>query len=330
MRTKVIYCEIDFLRVLFERLTRTYSPLDEDWEEGACARKIIKILSNELTRVHFDDQQKFSQLQKENEYFFKMIKRAESTEGYAEKDCEAYVTLKDAGEKELNSAYFVVSEKGNEDDKGILFLTPDTVNNKCLYEDSGQGIKDGEVCKWVELLRSAKHNCNAIIAFDNYLNKHKEINLYPILDTLLPAKLPDDISFHICLFMQEQRGVSLESEYRDISYTLNRMRPELLFDLTIFQCFTADFHDRAIITNNMWIGCEGGFDLLKKDKYGFHTQSTKDTKTHIIYPFLQERTNWSVKSYDNLIRDALSIMKSHQPIGSNTPNRLLDGCDENS
>lgn len=323
MRTKVIYCEIDFLRVLFDRLTRTYSPLDDDWEEGACARKIIKILSNELTRVHFDNQQKFSQLQKENEYFFKMIKRAESTEGYADKDCEAYVTLKDAGEKELNSAYFVVSEKGNGDDKGILFLTPETINNKCLYEDFGQGIAKGRSYTWAELLKNTKHNCNAIIAFDNFLYKHKDINLYPILDALLPTKLPENISFHIALFMQEQYGVGMEQEYEEISSALKQMRPDLSIDLTIYQCFTGDFHDRAFITNNLWIGCEGGFDLLKKDKYGKNTISTKVTKTHLVYPFLQENKNWALESYDLFLKDAANIVRSHGYKGTNH-NRILE------
>lgn len=323
MRTKVIYCEIDFLRVLFDRLTRTYSPLDDDWEEGACARKIIKILSNELTRVHFDDQQKYSQLLKDNEYFFKMIKRAESTEGYADKDCDAYVTLKDAGEKELNSAYFVMSEKGNENDKGILFLTPDTINNKCLYEDFGQGIAKGRSYTWTELLEKTKHNCNAIIAFDNFLYKQKDINLYPILDALLPIKLPENISFQIALFMQEQYGVGIEQEYAEISRALKQMRPNLSIELTIYQCYTGDFHDRAFITNHIWIGCEGGFDLLKKDKRGNNSISTKVTKTHLVYPFLQENKNWVVESYDLFLKDATNIVRSHGYKGANR-NRILE------
>lgn len=58
---KNIYCEIDFLKVLFERLNRTYSPLDDDWEEGDYARKIIKLLSQGSAIICFDDKEKFIQ-----------------------------------------------------------------------------------------------------------------------------------------------------------------------------------------------------------------------------------------------------------------------------
>lgn len=323
MMNKDIYCEIDFLKVLFDRLSRTYSPLDDDWEEGDCARKIVKLLSQGSVIIRFDDTEKFIQLQRENEYFFKIVKRSESTDGYPEMRCDSFISIDSLKEEGLNALYFVVSGDQGATQKGVMALTPTTINNSNLYKDFGEGIKDKEICKWGNLLRNAKHNCNAIIAFDNFLYKRKESNLFPIFDALLPEALPLNISFQILIFMQLKEGMKVEKEYEIIYDALKRMRPNLLFELTVYQCYTADFHDRAIATNNLWIGCEGGFDLLKIDKYGFHTQSTKDTKTHIIYPFLQESSNWSVKSYNNLMHDALHIIKSHQPIGSKNCNRIL-------
>lgn len=325
---KNIYCEIDFLKVLFERLNRTYSPLDDDWEEGDYARKIIKLLSQGSAIICFDDKEKFIQLQRENRHFFQIVKKSKSTVGYPEMKCDSYISLDSLKEKGLNAMYFVVSGDQIATEKGVMALTPTTINNSILYKDFGQGIKDKEVCEWGNLLRNAKHNCNAIIAFDNFLYKRKEINLYPIFDALLPESLPNNISFQILIFMQQNEGVKLENEYEIISNKLKHMRPKLLFELTIYQCYPTDFHDRAIATNNLWIGSEGGFDLLKKDNYGFHLQSTKDTKTHIIYPFLQESSNWSVVSYNNLMNKALCIMRSHQPIGSNNRNRLLEGYEK--
>ena len=122
--------------------------------------------------------------------------------------------------------------------------------------------------------------------------------------------------------MQEQLGLSIKQTRELIQQELKKIRPNLLIDLTIYKCYTSDFHDRAIITNNLWIGCEGGFDLLKKDKYGFRTISTKLTKTHLRYPFLHK--DWATKSYEDLLRDAEKICNSQREYDGPNINRLFD------
>lgn len=320
---KIIYCEIDFLNALFERLNRTYSPLDDDWEEGNCARKILKdVMCQECIIVHLDDKQKFDKLFAENEYFRAMVKRMESTKGYAKLDCDDFISL-EAENASLNAMYFMTSGEELASKKGIFIITPKTLNNVLLYKDFGNGdIKRWKPLTWSVLLKNAKHNCNALIAVDNYLYKGRENNLFPIFDSLLPQSLPKSVSFQIALFMQEELGCSLERTHKQIIDYLKEIRPELSIDLTIYKCYTAEFHDRAIITNNMWIGCEGGLDLLKKDKYGLRTISTKTTKTHITYPFFHK--DWSIDSYALLLEDVENVRKVEREYIGSDQNRLFD------
>ena len=323
MRHKIIYCEIDFLRVLFERLSKAYSPLDDDWIEGECARRIIKdVFSQEYVIIHYDDKQKFRQLLEDNEFFRKMVKRAESTEGYAEMTCDSYISLDCINQTSLNALYFVVSDDDIASQNGIMALTPSTINDNLLFTDFGKAIEKNTPQSWDTILRNAKHTCNALMAFDNFLYNGKEANLYKILDVLLPAQLPDSIPFQISLFMQEKPGTAIAHERDLIAGKIKQIRPNLPFELTIYQCFTSDFHDRAIITNNLWIGSEGGFNLLKKDKRGFRTESSKSTTIHVKYPFLQSNSDAAYGSYINFINDAERIVRNN-PHQGEANNRLL-------
>lgn len=323
MRHKIIYCEIDFLRVLFNRLSKAYSPLDDDWTEGECARKIIKdVFSQEYVIIHYDDEQKFHQLIKENEFFRKMVKRAESTEGYAEMKCDAYTPLDSIEPSSLNALYFVMSDKDIASQSAVMALTPATINDISLFTDFGKAIEKHTPQSWNTILKNAKHNCNALMAFDNFLYNGKETNLYQILDALLPVQLPASIPFQISLFMQEKPGITIAKERELIIEKIKQIRPNLPFELTIYQCFTSDFHDRAIITNNLWIGSEGGFDLLKKDKRGFRTESSKSTTIHMKYPFLQNNSDAAYGSYINFINDAERIMRKN-PHQGEVNSRLL-------
>lgn len=322
---KTIYCEIDFLKVLFERLENKPDPLmEEEWRLVDYARNIItKVLSHEFVSVHFDDEAKYNQLKTGNEYFFKMVKRAESTKGYGEFTCEEYVPL-DSKDAPLDAIYFVVAGEDRATPKGILALTPTTINNAELYEDSGEGIEKGQSVTWTGLLSKAHHNCNAILIVDKYISKNKTENLYPILGTFLSESLSKEIPFHISIFMEIPAGTSVKKEHEEILGYLTTIYTGLSIDLTIYKCFLDDFHDRAIITNNMWIGCEGGFDLLKnvKDKLGRkYTTSTKSTKTHLTYPFLNK--NWSTSSYVTLINDAKKVKNREGEFEGSKNNRLL-------
>ena len=104
----------------------------------------------------------------------------------------------------------------------------------------------------------------------------------------------------------------------DILNRINEIRKELQVELTIYLCGKNDFHDRAIITNYIWIGCGGGFDLLNSK-----LQSSKMTNIPIFYPYIQDGIDWGIDHYQNFINDAKRVKKHNRSIGKGS-NRLLN------
>ncbi len=319
---KTIYCEIDFVESLLKRMDRKYDPWDDDWVEGDYARKIlVELMSYEYIIVYFDDETKFRKLYMDNERFRKMVDKSEMSEGYAQLTCGQYIPL-NSKDSPLNAVYFSMAEDEIAAQKGIMVLTPTTINNPSLYKDSGSGgIKKGKPFSWDKLLKNAQHCCNALIAVDNYLYKGRQNNLFPILNSLLPQRLQEGISFQLSLFMLEEPGRNIETIYSQIMEYLTNVRPALVVDLTIYKCYKTEFHDRAIITNNMWIECVGGFDLLKNDKYGFRTVSSKTTKTHLTFPFIVK--DGSTDSYSLLLEDVENVRKIEREFKGSDKNRLF-------
>ena len=101
-----------------------------------------------------------------------------------------------------------------------------------------------------------------------------------------------------------------------------RIKLELFPTEPNFQNYHKDFHDRTIITNNVWIGSEAGFDLLVQDySTNTNTRAIKTTKTHGLYfGFGDEAADWLNAAYDHLIEEAKQCLKKY---GYETNNRLL-------
>lgn len=321
MRKRIIYCEMEYWNQLYHLVENPCSPFDEEYTSYECAVKMLKAIvrSKEL---RFDSQVEFDKARRVQPLLRRLVDKSENVEGSLELGCDDYQILPNISRENLNSIF--LSEKHVKDALGMgVFVAniKESANNNNLYRDFGHAIEKNEEVTWATLLEEAVHNCNAMIIFDHYLLKKKESNLYQILRTLLPQRLDRDLSFDLSLYTAE--SVDLYQEYAKISKKLKEIRPTLEVNLSIFICGHNDFHDRAIITNYLWIGAGGGFDLLKKDKYGFHDISDKSTTVPLIYPDLQDSTNWVIKAYDTFISDAKRIKNDNRHLGSGE-NRLLD------
>jgi hypothetical protein len=64
------------------------------------------------------------------------------------------------------------------------------------------------------------------------------------------------------------------------------------------------FHDRCIISNNVWISCGHGFDLFNKKSRG----PIKSTTVNIAFPFFQSSNLWVDGSFLNVLKDAKKIL----------------------
>ncbi len=217
----------------------------------------------------------------------------------------------------LNSLFFSCESKEIckkvMEDYGVIVINTENMNNfKPLIFDQGVALRKDEVSCWNKCLEMKNMiPCNSLVIVDNYiLNETDKIeeNLTSIFDVLIPQKIDGRIHFHIAIFttLCNDRGIPYNSKSRLelVHNILCKIRPGLHFTISIIKCSKDKFHDRTIITNNLYIGCGGGFDLFKKGK------SQKTTTISFFNPFLNFYTIWSRKAYSNLISDAIKVFNN--------------------
>lgn len=193
---------------------------------------------------------------------------------------------------------------------GIIVFCAENLNDfKYLTFDQGVALKKTEFSNWDQCLSGNELvPCNSLILIDNYiLNDGKSIdeNLRNIFNALIPKTLNEKLPFQLTIFttLCNDRGIPYNSTSRleQIQKILNELRPEINFHISIIKCSKDKFHDRTIITNNLFIGSGGGFDLFKNGK------AQKTTTVCVFHPFLNNHTRWSRKAYSNVLTDASKV-----------------------
>ena len=134
-----------------------------------------------------------------------------------------------------------------------------------------------------------------------------EENLIPLLDSILPKNLKKSVTFQLTIFatLKKDNGTDYEinGRYTKIKEILEKIRPGMPFSLSILKCKKDAFHDRSIASNNLLIGCGGGFDLFKDGR------SQKTTTVFAFHPFFYMHSKWSRKAYSDLLNDASEVYK---------------------
>lgn len=187
---------------------------------------------------------------------------------------------------------------------GTMVICPDNIEYlSFLSVDNGSSVEQGTKNDWKNILscNRATLPSNAMIIVDNYLLNNVEKmtqNLTPILDALLPNSLSDGIKYEICFVSALKdygQGIDPIPRLEKINEIIKRIKPELDVDISIFKC--GSFHDRYIITNNLYISSGGGLDL-----YNNRGKSEKDTTINLLCPYLSIANNWSIQVVSNLLR----------------------------
>lgn len=330
-KENIIYCEIEFWKKLSKMMSDDNYASDifrKEVGESAYARKLFRSMLF-ASSICFDSNEKFIDACKNDEILLRLNKASE-TEGYPSIVTEEnYKSICDLCEEDLKrDALFFVSENTKMQfesvGSSVLVITPEScVSASYMFKDFGKSIRNSSSFNWNDILAKAKHNCNSLMIFDNYVLKKKEDNLYKIIDVLLPNK--SLFAFHLAIFTLDN-GVNIQQEYEKIRNKLKELRPDLEIDFSIFKTGTNDFHDRAIMTNYIWIGSGGGFDLLNIKKRSSELRSDKTTSIPIFYPFfVQESIDWATDHYYNFMEDAKKVKKCNMHIGSGNV-RLLEEC----
>ena len=207
---------------------------------------------------------------------------------------------------------------------GIISLNSgNCLTKEHLFIDNGKAIRIDEVWDWKQFERCFPERAsNSMIIVDNYILKNGERDLPELLNLLLPESC--DMEYHLTVFYLPEVGKSVTKE--DIIEMIRKSKPNLVSKLQlelIPMASKTDFHDRAIITNNLWFSSGAGFDLTRWDSASRSYLAKRSTTLEIVYPFFASNNIHKVDdAYENIIKDA-KVALEHARKTSN--NRLLTG-----
>lgn len=255
-------------------------------------------------------------------------------------------------ESDCSSIYFTASDHQKAAKRhGVINICPDNIwNQHEKFIDSGPHTETSKRWNW-DKLGILKENSNGMILIDNYImsppNKKTGLcSINPDLKGLLCHLLPDvsNEKYILSIFYydsemddgwddledKEYKKDNIETHRKQYAQSIKNFIKEekrlLDFKVELFPTIaseiinkkTKDFHDRTIVTNNVWVGSEAGFDILDKKDY---VLATKSTKFHGVYlGFGDEICRWLPGAYDQLISDAKRCLKKY---GYKTENRIL-------
>ena len=199
--------------------------------------------------------------------------------------------------------------KRDSENFGILSLSyDDFIKKDDLFQEIKIPVQKSKTISWTSI---PKHPCNSLVIIDNYVLKKKDDNLYEILNQILPMHLAENMSFQLSIFAQNLT----EDNIAAIKTYLRKTRPKLSVEYSFHQLTPTDYHDRRILTNYIFISCEGGFDLVKKDDYKRQV-AQKSTDIHCYYYRLREN-----ESVNIFLTDIRKILKTK---GTKDNNRLIN------
>lgn len=229
---------------------------------------------------------------------------------------------------QLTAYYFTICDSETcqkyMDECGVLAICPENIKEfKGIIYDNGVAINKNQEISWDSILKFYPKQCNSLIITDNYIlsDTNSKDNLIDIFRIILPQSLDIDIPFQISIFTQDidwqidwqlddpiDSGEKSKQEkfYSKMAQTIEILRPNLRFKLCIFKCSSETFHDRILVTNNYYINCGGGFNLIKQNG----SKSGKMTSINIVYPYLNSSIKWTTVAYSNFINNVSSIYNS--------------------
>ena len=192
-----------------------------------------------------------------------------------------------------------------------------------LFIDNGKAVRVDEEWDWKQFEKCFPERAsNSMIIVDNYILKNGKRDLPELLNLLLPESC--EVDYHLTVFFLPEVGMSVTKE--DIIEMIRKTKPNLVNSLELElvpMVSKTDFHDRAIITNNLWFSSGAGFDLTRWDSTSRSIVAKRTTTLEIVYPYFATPNIRKVDdAYENLIKDA-KVALEHAKMTSR--NRLIIG-----
>lgn len=333
-----VYCEYDFWKQLNNLLPKSVAPNPDIIKRTQNWLNLYAFLCKSNIKFDFtlEDMQTYINKGKDT-YLLYLWKR--STNGECKLTCEGsdFPNLEKNGisknnSKKLSSIYLSTNEKIKESSKkyGVLAITPNTIaSSEHLYKDNGFLLRKKSNSNSWQCLQKHNNACNALVIIDNYLFLNKDSydkNLLSLLDALLPQSL--EIPFDISLFCDDKETKTTGGEpyvfprdiwrerYETIKCKVQDLRPDMQFHISLYVSRNK-FHDRVVLSNNIWIESGAGFNLFVEDRNNpSKIIAINNSNVSIITPFLQTcipRVDNAYESYLDLTRKIISYTSENTP-----------------
>lgn len=226
--------------------------------------------------------------------------------------------------KEISRQYGVMIiryEDKDNDVKPYDWLSSSIINKQIRKSEKVSSNKWG-------FLQEIHSKSNSIIIVDGYILKSAEVlalNLRHILDKLLP-KESLNIPFNISIVANEKSEknnstITLREARESVYKIIQELRSED-FNFTLNVCnMNGREHDRWIITNNIFLSCPSGFDIIacdEKDKTRFYYSKSSNIHASYIYSNKADK-----REYDSLCQRLIALKNNRSIWINDDINRLL-------
>jgi len=310
--SKTIYCELEFLRELVGNIPQV-DPLGDN-EKYKSWKKTYDLLKR--NSVIFDELLSDEELKKiksknnedlASEAMWTIIRDNFSiSNSFHLLRAKKYEQLTNG---QLQSIYLMILNKKEKQEisqsTGILIIgKPDMEKYNSLFSERKVPLPEGKYNNWNDLdYPESIRISNCLIIVDNYIlrdTKKFEKNIYSLLDVLLPFQI--SVEYNISLYVDVNKSNLTESQmqlrFDYINNKIKELRPDLSYSLEIIDA-NEHFHDRKIITNNIYIRSGAGFDVFP---------IKKSTDVIMSFPFLENTPYMKdEESYNILISELNSI-----------------------
>ena len=327
-----IYCEIEFYKQFVNSFPKSVYPNDQSITKTKCWIELYSYFSK--NKMFFDISEKeLIELSEQNEYFKFLIKQwgENKIETYKLNfpDLEKFEDCISINQDSLESVYLSCKSdelcKKVEDSFGIKVISIDKIFDESnFFNVHIETVEKGDKShtNW-DFLHIFSHPCNSLAIVDNYILKDTNVideNLIPVLDKVLPSNLK--IPFHLSVFAKND--FHNKERYELIKETLDKLRPNLSFRISVFQ-LRSEFHDRTLITNYLILDSGSGFDLFSNKKAKHQTKITG------YYPFSASNINFNARFSYQVLRKSMKEVydkgvsnEKFQDVWGEKENRLFE------
>ena len=340
-----VYCEMNFLRKIQPILESPLTILDMD-ERDLRFKMLVDMLINFNLYVDIpeNDIPRDTKLYDfSNNILQKIARKKFSGTGTRIKGNQHFVSIHQISEhstpEQLNSIYLTcepdelcrqISKKygvmiirydEKEDDVTPKYLLKNAIMNKHILK----GTKvDGNRWGFLQELHAIS---NSLIVIDGYILNSNDVltnNLRNILDKILPRESLS-IPYNITILANEKTETNkfelcLSDAKDNVANIIREIRPDdFNFSLNVCSMMGRE-HDRWIITNNLYLSCPSGFDLITCDKKNI-TRYNKSSVVHASYIYSNREDK---RDYEQLCQRLINLQKDENVIWMDDKiNRLL-------